>query len=128
MIFWPMVKMILVLGGMCAVLLFLVRRTKRNGGLGRKDSLPDSGIRVLSTQPIAPQRYISLVEIGGEVLALGVAESQITLLTKVENKEFIGKVTDHAAGRPEALSFLRYLPGLPLRSKGSRPGLLRRGV
>ena len=127
MIFWPMVKMILVLGGMCAVLLFLVRRTKRNG-MGRKDPLPNSGIRVLSTQPIAPQRYISLVEIGGEVLALGVSESQITLLTKVENKEFIGKVTAHAAGRPEAFSFLQYLQGLPLRSKSPKPGLLRRSV
>jgi flagellar biogenesis protein FliO len=123
MIFWPMVKMILALGGMCAVLLFLVRRLKRNGGV-RKDLLSNSGIRVLSTQPIAPQKYISLVEIGGEVLALGVSEAQITLLTKIENQEFVEKMTAYGPGRPEAFSFLQCLQGLSLRSK--KPGLMRR--
>ena len=123
MIFWPMVKMSLALGGMCAVLFFLVRRLKRNGGV-RKDLLSNSGIRVLSTQPIAPQKYISLVEIGGEVLALGVSEGQITLLTKVENQEFIEKMTVSRPGKLETFSFLQCLQGLPLRSK--KPALMRR--
>jgi hypothetical protein len=64
------------------------------------------------------------VEIGGEVLALGVSEGQITLLTKVENQEFVAKMTAYGPGRPEAFSLLQCLQGMSLRSK--KPGLLRR--
>ncbi len=124
-IFWPMVKMILALGGMGAVLLFLLRRLKRTGS-ARKGLPPNSGIRVLATEPIAPQKYISLVEIGGEVLALGVSEAQVTLLTKVENREFVEKMTARGGGRGEPLSFLHCLGGLSLRSKAPKPGFLRR--
>ena len=88
---------------MSAVLLFLSRRLKRDGYSPKGTSLR-IGIRVLSTKPIAPQKYISLVEIGGEVLALGVSEGQITLLTKVENQGIRGKDTAHGAGRSEAFS------------------------
>jgi flagellar biogenesis protein FliO len=121
---WPMVKMIVALGGMCAGLLFAVRQLKRNGTV-RKAVLANSGVRVLTTQLIAPQKYISLVEIGGEVLALGVSESQITLLTKVENKEFTEKLTTHGSEKREPFSFLHCLQGLPLRPRGQRPGVLR---
>jgi len=129
-IFWPMVKMVLALGGMGAVLLFLVRQMKRTGRVG-KGLAPDSGIRVLAAQPLAPQKHILLVEIGGEVLALGVSEAQITLLTKIENREFVEKVRARGEERIEPFSLLQRLQdhclqGLPRRAKGSKPGLLRR--
>jgi flagellar biogenesis protein FliO len=124
-IFWSMVKMILALGGVGAVLLFLLRQLKRKDSV-RKGLPSNSGIRVLATQPIAPQKYISLVEIGGEVLALGVSEAQITLLSKVENRDFVEKMTNQGTGRLEPFSLLHCLQGLPLRSKGPKPGFLRR--
>lgn len=117
-------KMVLVLGIVCAVLLFLTRVWKRSG-VG-KPSLPsDSGVRLLTTQWIAPQKYISLVEIGGEVLALGISETQITFLTRIENKEFLEKVSSLPA-RPKPLSLFHSFSWLPLKYKGPTLGLLRR--
>ena len=123
---WPILKMILVLGGLCGFLFLLVKRAKRKGGFPQGFS-PESGIRLLVTQAIGPQKYISLVEIGGDVLALGVTEAQITFLSKVENKSFLEKIVPPGPVKSEPLSFLHYLQGLPLRSKGqARSGFLRR--
>lgn len=52
----------------------------------------DKQIKILSTSYIAPKKSIDLVEIGGEVLVLGVTANNITLLTKIENKEVVEKI------------------------------------
>jgi len=122
---WAMIKMILALGIVCTVLFFLVRLLKRSGVVKRNFPL-DSGIKLLATQLIAPQKYISLVEIGGEVLALGVSESQITFLTKIENKEFLEKIMDRRPARLEPFSLSQYFLSSPLKLKGPKIGLLRR--
>ena len=122
---WAMMKMILALGIVCTLLFFLVRVLKRSG-VGKGNFSLDSGIKVLTTQLIAPQKYISLVEIGGEVLALGVSEAQITFLTKIENKEFLQKIMDRRSERFEPFSLSRYFLNSPLKSKGPKIGLLRR--
>jgi flagellar protein FliO/FliZ len=122
---WAMIKMILALGIVCTVLFFLVRLLKRSGVAKRTFPL-DSGIKLLATQLIAPQKYISIVEIGGEVLALGISEAQITFLTKIENKEFLEKIMDRRPARFEPFSLSQYFLSSPLRHKGSKIGLLRR--
>jgi flagellar biogenesis protein FliO len=114
--------MILALGMVCTVLIFLARMLRRTR-VG-KGSFPfDSGIRVLTTQVIAPQKYISLVEIGGEILALGICEAQITLLTKIENKEWVERMVGKSAARPVPFSVF---PSFPIRYKGLGFGWLRR--
>lgn len=118
---WAILKMFLALGVVCTVLFLTVRLLKRTGV--KREWPPDSGIRLLATQSIAPRQYISLVEIGGEVLALGVSESQITFLTKIENKEFVGKITGDRGAGTEPLSLLRYFHSLPLKPRGPRIGL-----
>lgn len=121
---WAIGKMVLALGIVCMLLLFLTRILKR-GGVG-KPSLPShSGVRVLTTQWIAPQKYISLVEIGGELLALGISEAQITFLTKIENKEFLEKVPSFPV-RPEPFPLFHSFSWLPLRNKKPKLSLLRR--
>lgn len=122
---WPLVKMVLSLGIVCVVLYIAVRLLKRSGVTGKV--LSSGGeIRLLATQLIAPQKYISLVEIGGEVLALGISEVQITLLTKIENKEFIEKVLRGPLSKPESLNLFQYFHHLPLNQKGFKSGLLRK--
>ena len=114
---WATLKMVLALGMVIALLVLLVRLFKRwqrvQGILG-----PDNGIRVLTTKPIAPQKYISLVEIGGEVLALGVTPQQITFLTKVENKEMIQKSLTRPGFKPEAIPWLKSLALFPRKERG----------
>jgi len=119
---WPIIKMILALGLVCSVLFFLTRFLKRNGVT--KGLLPlDSGIRLLTTQSIAPQKYISLVEIGGEVLALGISEAQITFLSKIENKELVEKLIADRSNRPDPFFLFHHFPH---KYKVPRLGFLRR--
>lgn len=101
---WAIIKMILVLGTILLTLFFLSRLLKGRR-MGRGNGAASSGIRVLASQCLAPQKYISLVEVGGEVLALGISEHHISLLTKIENREFIEKISSQiqSQGRPEPL-------------------------
>ncbi len=110
---WAALKMALALGAVMGLLVFLVRIFKRWEG-GHQITGSDTGIRVLTSKLIAPQKYVSLVEIGGEVLALGVSAQQITFLTKIENKEMVKKNLSNPGLKPEALSWLK---GFPLFQK-----------
>jgi len=86
-------KMILLIGLLCVTLFIILKilnRKKRVGQLNSSNSL----IKILDSRWIAPQKYISIVDIGGELFALGVSESQITLLTKIENKEWAQKISE----------------------------------
>lgn len=118
---WATLKMVLALGVVIALLVFLVRLFKRwervQGNLG-----PDNGIRVLTTKLIAPQKYVSLVEIGGEVLALGVSAQQITFLTKIENKELVKRSLPNPGLKPETLSLVKAFSLLQKRLKGEALG------
>jgi flagellar biogenesis protein FliO len=88
---WAALKMLLALGVVLG-LLFVLLRVLKQTPWARKDQGADFSIRVLTTQLIAPRKYISLVEIGGEVLALGVSEAQINYLTKIEHPELLEKI------------------------------------
>jgi len=119
---WAVVKMIVALG-IVSTLLILLAKILRRTRMAKGGLLFDSGIKILTTQGIAPQKYISLVEIGGEVFALGISETQITLLTKIENRDFLEKM--RGKGVTKAIPF-SVLQSLPLRYKGPRAGLLKR--
>jgi flagellar biogenesis protein FliO len=88
---WAAVKMIFGLGAVLGLLFLVVRFSKRRG-LGGNELLADSWVRVLSVKPIAPRKFISLIAIGGEVLVVGIAESQMTLLDKIGDKELAEKM------------------------------------
>jgi flagellar biogenesis protein FliO len=113
---WPIAKMMLALGVILTFLFLLVRILRRSQGMPGSLS-QDSGIRLLTTRPIAPQKYVSLVEIGGEVLALGISEAQITFLAKIENREFVEKMKSRAPAGIEPLSWFH-----SLSLKARRPG------
>ncbi len=119
---WAFIKMLLALGGVCFVLIFLARVLKRNG-VGKGNIPSHSGIRLLTTQWIAPHKYISLVEIAGEVFALGISETQINLLTRIENRDFIERLSEKGSMRTDPLPLFPYLP---IRYRAPKIGLLRR--
>jgi flagellar biogenesis protein FliO len=115
---WATVKMILALGGILVLLFYLVRVFKRwevGGGI----SGPEGGIRVLSSKLIAPQKHISLVEIAGEILALGVTSQQITFLTKIENQEMVKRSLSSHEIKPQAPAWVKGIPLLWKREKGA---------
>ena len=109
---WETSRMLLGLG-IVLVLLFFFMKVLKKTHFVRGDLSADLGIRLLATKSIAPQKYISLVEIGGEVLALGVSEAQITLLTKIENKEFVEKMVARRPVLSEPSSVLQQISKAP---------------
>ncbi len=59
----------------------------------RRSPVKDSEIiRVLATYPLAANRLIQIVDIGGQVLVLGVSDSSINLITEVEDKGAIDRI------------------------------------
>lgn len=101
---WAILKMIVVLGTILLAL-FLLSRLMRKNRMMTGGSTSGCGIRVLATHSLAPQKYLSLVEMGGEILALGISEAQITLLTKIENKETIERILNRTIAKQEATTF-----------------------
>lgn len=93
MMLWPIVKMVFVLGILCMVV-FLAKTLFKRNKMTHSLNGCHPFIKLLGSQWIAPQKYISIVDIGGELFALGVSESQITLLTKIEDKELAKKIID----------------------------------
>lgn len=114
------VKMVLALGGVCALLLILLRLSRRIAG-ARRSAAGDREIRLLTSRPIAPQKYISLVEIGGEILALGVSPQQITFLTRIENKELLREVSPASLAGPASPCGPKSSPRWTRRIKGGPP-------
>ena len=49
-------------------------------------------ITVLATYPLAANRIIQVVDIGGQVLVLGVSDSSINLITELKDKEAIDRI------------------------------------
>ena len=71
----------IVLGGLIVVFYFMKRFLKRDVG-GSKEPL----IKVIASQYIGIKKNISLVEIPGSILVVGVSNDNISLLTKIEDK------------------------------------------
>jgi flagellar biogenesis protein FliO len=49
-------------------------------------------IKVLATYPLAANRVIQVVDIAGQVLILGVSDSNINLITEITDKEVIDRI------------------------------------
>jgi flagellar biogenesis protein FliO len=76
-------------------------------------------IKVLAASDPGGKRTIAVVEVADEVLVLGIAPQQISLLSKVENPEVVRRLK--AAERPQSgFSFLGYLEQLSV--KMAKPG------
>ncbi len=81
-------KTMVGMGSLALILYFGARGLKRLNAF-HGNALGDAGIKVLTSKLIAPQKYVSLIEIAGEVLALGITSQQVTFLTKIENKAML---------------------------------------
>jgi flagellar protein FliO/FliZ len=66
-------------------LLGKVRAVGRFGGL-------NSPIKVLSKSYLEPRKHIAIVDVAGEVLVLGITQTSISFLTKLEEPEAIEAV------------------------------------
>lgn len=118
---WAVAKMVLGLGAVLAILLLLIWLCKRMGA-GKGSFSSEGQVRLLTSKAIAPRKFVCVVEIGGQVLVLGVSEAQITLLDKIENREFMAKTETQRSLKSEPLSILDYFS---FRRRGLNRGPLR---
>jgi|GEM_PF-6535290 len=105
-LFWIILKIFLYLLFIIAFAFFILWIFKRKKGT------PIGLIQIIGTKPIAPGKYIQIVEIIDRILILGIGEN-INILSEITNKETIDLIKEEA-GKIEALknpdlSFAHYL-------------------
>lgn len=101
-----------VLGGMLLVYYFAKRILKRQVGNSKGKM-----IRILESSYIGVKKNISLVEIPGAILVLGITNDNISLLSKIENHEIIDSYKK-VEKEKELLSFSDRLHQFSLKLKG----------
>ena len=84
----------LVLGGL-GIFFYVTKRVMR------KDIGSSGGemIRVWASQYIGLKKNISLVQIPGAILVVGISGDSICLLTKIEDKTILDQIHDRGSGR-----------------------------
>ncbi len=108
--------LLLVLGIFMGAIYLLRRVMKRDVAVpGRKL------IRIIDRTYIGVKKSVTLVEVSGKVLVLGVTNDRISLLTQIEDPDSIEKLKDaHATGAP--VSFSSHLSRLLTNVRDGRTG------
>ena len=105
----------IVLGGLLLVFYFMKRYLKRDVG-GSSGQL----IQVIASQYIGIKKNIALVKVPGTILVVGVSNDNISMLTKIEDKEIIEAIQQEASGISP--SFSDHLQRLTARFKSAKNG------
>ena len=105
----------IVLGGLILVFYFMKRYLKRDVG-GSSGQL----IQVIASQYIGIKKNIALVKVPGTILVVGVSNDNISMLTKIEDKEIIEAIQQEASGISP--SFSDHLQRLTARFKSAKNG------
>jgi flagellar biogenesis protein FliO len=77
----------IILGGLLAVFFYTRRKSKIEFG-GSRERM----VRVLGNSYIGVKKHISLVEVPGSILVLGITPESICLLTKIEDEEILDQL------------------------------------
>lgn len=73
--------------GVVIGLMLLIIFWFRKMGLAKGGRKGGSLIEILDTRMVAHKKYVSVLNIGGEFMAIGISEQQINMLTTLENSE-----------------------------------------
>ncbi len=96
-----MLVALMVMGGVLAIVLYLSRRLQRY----RFDGQPSNFIRVLETRYLAVKKSVTLVEIPGAVLVIGISDNDLCLLDKITDPQYLRQFEpDQAAPAPTSFS------------------------
>lgn len=112
-------KMVISLGIVLAVIWGLYRVAKRNlpmahGGGGGKGKM----IQVLESQYLGVKKNVTMVQVPGAILVLGVAADNINLLAQINDPAVIKNIATTTDNRRSVLSFKDQFQRLT-RSKGT---------
>lgn len=104
----------IVLAGIMAVLYFIKRISQ-----GRITGSGHRLIKLIDTNYIGDKKNITMVEVAGEILVLGISSDHIRLLSKIDNPEAVKRIND----RMEVVSDATFMDHLQkLTSKFRKSG------
>lgn len=72
-------------------------------------------IRMIATFPIGQRKFIALLDVAGEIFAIGVAGQQISMLCKIESEEALKTIQSAQAGKDSVPSFREHLDAVVSR-------------
>jgi flagellar biosynthetic protein FliO len=100
-----------VMGGLWMAVAFARRFIRRAGGANGEPM-----VRVLATHPLGVKKSITLVEVPGSLLVLGVTGERIQLLSRIRDPEILARLG--RTGPAAAVSFYEHLSQLTARLRG----------
>lgn len=103
----------IVLGGLLVIFYFMKRFFKRDIGCSKEQL-----IKVIASQYIGIKKNISIVEIPGSILVVGVSNDNISLLTQIEDKVVLDSLRQENSRI--SLSFSDHLQRLTGRFKQAK--------
>ena len=89
---WDFVRMVLILGGVIAVIYGIFFFLKK---VGNPKYSENSLISVVATQNLQGNRSVHLIEVGNELLLIGSAEGSVRLIKKIEDGETLDTIKLH---------------------------------
>ena len=95
--------LILVVGIMVFIVMWMKKMGRAKGGL-KQGSL----VKLIDTKMIAPKKYVAVVQVGNNMLALGVSDQQITMLHQLDKTENLSN-SDSQTKRTRNVPFAGFL-------------------
>jgi flagellar biogenesis protein FliO len=95
---WDFVRMLLILGGVVAVI-YLIFRLMKRGARGRYQET--ELIRLLDYRSLSGNRALHLVEVGRSLYLVGCAENAVSLVSEIVDKESLDMIRLAVSERPE---------------------------
>ncbi len=96
--------LVIVVGGLVGLLIYIRTKMKTPGPGGRSRL-----IKVLATHYLGVKKCVSLVEVPGAVLVLGITNDRIQLLHKIEDPEILDQLTRSNSEPGAPMSFSDHL-------------------
>lgn len=117
--FWDFVRMILILAAVVAAIYLIFRILKKKSSPRLQDA---DLFKVLSTQVIANNRSLHLVEVGRQIFLVGAAENAVNLISEIADKETLDEIRLKSAQykETERMTFVEKLSGIFKPLSGGR--------
>lgn len=119
---WLIIKTILVLGMLVGGFYYFFRFVTKKAGI---QVLGKEVIQILSLVPVGQNKFLQVVEIAGRILVIGVTESNISLITAIEDKEEIDRIRllSSKSTPPKSGGFQEYISKQLERVRGREKGV-----
>ena len=118
---WTVLKMLVSLGILLVILmagLYAAKRIFRKADMGTGGKM----VRVLANTYVGVKKTISLVEVPGAVLVIGITSDKISLLTKIEDRETLDMLAGPGHEKANG-SFMDHLQRFSVKKRGRWPSI-----